>query len=147
MTPPELEAYLHIHIPITAAMQVGAVAVSDDAVTLRAPLAPNINHRETVFGGSASAVAILAAWALVHLRLDGGGLGHRLVIHRNTMSYDLPIAGDFTAVGRLSPDADWDRFASTLARHGKARISAVAELSFAGTVAGRLTAEFVALRS
>jgi thioesterase domain-containing protein len=57
----ELQAYLHAHIPLSAAMQVSVDAVAADGVTLRAPLAPNINHRETVFGGSASAVAILAA--------------------------------------------------------------------------------------
>jgi thioesterase domain-containing protein len=147
MSPAELEAYLHSQIPITAAMQVGAVSVSGDAVVLKAPLAPNINHRETVFGGSASAVAILAAWALVHLKLEAAGVAHRLVIQRNTMSYDRPIAGEFTAEGRLSPDADWHRFVNTLTRHGKARITAVAELVFAGGVAGRLTAEFVAIQA
>jgi thioesterase domain-containing protein len=59
----ELEDYLHVHIPLSAAMQVAVVAVDASGVTLAAPLAPNINHRDTVFGGSASAVAILAAWA------------------------------------------------------------------------------------
>ena len=58
-----------------------------------------------------------------------------------------PIAADFTATGRLAPDADWPRFVDSLHRHGKARISAAAELAVAGTVAGRLTAEFVALAS
>jgi thioesterase domain-containing protein len=147
MTPGELEAYLHSHIPLTAAMQVGAVAVADEAVVLKAPLAPNINHRDTLFGGSASAIAILAAWALVHLRLEAEAIPHRLVIQRNTMSYDLPVAGDFTVTGSLAPDADWDRFIGALVRHGKGRISAVAELAYAGAVAGHLTAEFVALKS
>ncbi|RYE53550.1 MAG: hypothetical protein EOP18_08925, partial [Rhizobiaceae bacterium] len=51
-------------------MQVRVVAASVERVTLSAPLAPNINHRATVFGGSASAVAILSAWSLLHLRLS-----------------------------------------------------------------------------
>jgi thioesterase domain-containing protein len=56
----ELERYLHQHIPLSEAMQVSVVEVHPEHVVLSAPLAPNINHRETVFGGSASAVAILA---------------------------------------------------------------------------------------
>src|SRR6266540_3523639 len=51
-----LQKYLHDHIPLSKAMDVEVVEATDDGVTLAAPLAPNINHRETVFGGSASAV-------------------------------------------------------------------------------------------
>jgi thioesterase domain-containing protein len=91
VTPAELEAYLHEHIPLSHAMQVAVVELGPDTVVLRAPLAPNINHRETVFGGSASAVAILAAWSLLHTRLTSAGISARLVIQRNTMSYDLLI--------------------------------------------------------
>ena len=50
-----LEQYLHAHIPLSAAMGVSVVQVADEAITLSAPLEPNINHRDTVFGGSASA--------------------------------------------------------------------------------------------
>ena len=59
-------------------MEVTVVEASLHQVVLSAPLAPNINHRETVFGGSASAVAILAAWSMLHLRLSAEGLGSRL---------------------------------------------------------------------
>jgi len=51
----ELESYLHAHIPLTRAMQVSVVSVEPDSVLLSAPLAPNTNHRDTVFGGSAAA--------------------------------------------------------------------------------------------
>ena len=86
MLPGELERYLHQHIPLSKAMQVSVVEVLPAGVVLSAPLAPNINHRDTVFGGSASALAILAAWSLLHTRLSGEGIASRLVIQRNTMS-------------------------------------------------------------
>ena len=60
----DIEHYLHAHIPLSLAMGVKVLSSSREAVRLSAPLAPNINHRATVFGGSASAVALLAAWAL-----------------------------------------------------------------------------------
>jgi hypothetical protein len=53
----ELEHYLHEHIQLSQDMGVEVVEATWGGVTLQAPLAPTINHRETVFGGSASAAA------------------------------------------------------------------------------------------
>jgi hypothetical protein len=89
-----------------------------EGTRLAAPLAPNINHRDTVFGGSAAALATLAAWTLLHARLTAAGLPSRLVIQRNTMDYDAPIPDDFTAEAALKVPAQWNRFATMLERRG-----------------------------
>lgn len=140
-----LQQYLYDHIPLSHAMQLRVLQVREEEVVVAAPLAPNINHRETVFGGSASAVAILAAWSLLHTRLHRAGIASRLVIQSNTMHYDQPIAGDFTARARLAEAEDWARFVRMLERRGKARIGVAAVLEYAGQPAGRLHGEFVAL--
>lgn len=145
MTPQDLELYLHQHIPLSLAMQVSAVAVSADSIVLGAPLAPNINHRETVFGGSASALAILAAWSLLHVRLVGEGAQSRLVIQRNSMEYLEPIAGAFTARSGLEEPQDWPQFRRMLLRRGKARIAVASVLECEGQIVGRFRGEFVAL--
>ena len=145
MCPEELEHYLHAHIPLSKAMEVSVLEVRSQLVTLSAPLAPNINYRDTVFGGSASAVAILAAWSLLHIRLTGEGIASRLVIQRNTMSYALPIDGAFTAVAPAPSAENWASFLRMLKRKGRARITAASELHFAGQVAARLEGEFAAL--
>ena len=142
MTDPALQAYLHEHIPLSRAMGVQVVASSVDAVTLGAPLAPNINHRDTVFGGSASAVATLAAWSLLHVRVTAQGLPSRLVIQRNSMEYLRPIAGDFTATATL--DGDWAAFTRMLARKGVARIAVRSQVDYSGEMAGLFRGEFVA---
>jgi thioesterase domain-containing protein len=139
----DLERYLHEHIPLSKAMQVSVVDVQTDGVTLHAPLAPNINHRDTVFGGSASAVAMLAGWSLLHTRLAGAGLSGRLVIQRNTMEYNLPIAGSFTARSFIQTPA-WERFVLTLKRKGRARLTVSCVLEYDGQLAGRFEGEFVA---
>lgn len=144
MTPSELENYLHAHIPLSRAMAVRVVSIADDKVILGAPLAPNINHRDTVFGGSASALAILSAWSLLHLRLTAAGQPSRVVIQRNSMDYLAPIGGDFTATATIGAEANWDRFLRMLSRKGIARITIGAELNYEGSVAGRLSGEFVA---
>jgi thioesterase domain-containing protein len=144
-SPAELQQYLHEHIPITRAMQVTVLEATPDAALLAAPLAPNINHRETVFGGSAAALATLAAWTLLHARLTAAGLPSRLVIQRNTMDYDAPIPTDFTATAALKEPAHWPRFITMLQRKGRARIAVVANLHCRGEPVGRFDGDFVAV--
>jgi thioesterase domain-containing protein len=146
-SPIELQQYLRDHIPLSHAMQVEVVALSDEAVVLRAPLAPNTNHHATIFGGSASALAILAAWSLLHTRLTNHAVSARLVIQRNTMEYERAISSDFTARSFLPGPEHWPRFIHTLTRRGKARIEVVATLEARGEITGRFTGEFVALTS
>ncbi|HWX68838.1 MAG TPA: thioesterase domain-containing protein [Steroidobacteraceae bacterium] len=145
MLPGELAQYVHEHIPLTRAMGVSVVSVEENAVILQAPLAPNINHRHTVFGGSASALAILAGWALLHVRLRVEGIADRLVIQRNTMEYEHPIGGQFTAHATLEHPDRWQSFTAMLARKGKARITVLAVLEQMERVAGRFSGQFVAL--
>ncbi len=141
----ELEKYLYDHIPLSKAMQVSVVSVQPEGVTLSAPLAANINHRDTVFGGSASAVAILAAWSLLHTRLASLSISSRLVIQRNSMHYALPISGTFTARSFIATEAAWESFTRMLKRKGRARITVSCVVEYAGQVAGQLEGEFVAL--
>lgn len=119
MLPDELEQYLHAHIPLSRAMAVSVVSVEASAVVLSAPLGPNINHREAVFGGSAS----LGAWALLQVRLRNEGIASRLVIQRNTMEYERPILGEFTARSSFEQPEQWQQFVQMLKRKGKARIA------------------------
>ncbi len=153
MTQPELsiadvERYLHVHIPISAAMRVSVRTASFDRVELAAPLGPNINHRETAFGGSIAAIATLSAWTLLNLRLQQAMIanGARLVIQRNTMSYDEPIEGDFSALCTFPDVSLWQRFLKTYERRGRARITLSAAVIHAGRAAAAFEGEFVALR-
>jgi thioesterase domain-containing protein len=146
---PEIEAeqYLHRHIPLSVAMGVRVKLATPERVELAAPLAPNINHHATVFGGSASAVATLSAWTLVHVGLRHAKVEATTVIQRNTMSYEEPIHGDFMAVCTLVDDSGWQRFLKTVERRGRARITMNAHLLFDGRRAASFEGDFVALRS
>ncbi len=145
MTPQDLQTYLHAHIPLSAAMQVHVEEVAEDHILLSAPLAPNINHRETVFGGSASALSILSAWSLLHVRLRKSGVAARLVIQSNRMDYLKPVAGAFSARSSLANAGQWPSFLRLLERRGRARAVVVADLLDGDAVAGRFEGEFVAL--
>ena len=141
----ELELFLRSRIPLSAAMAVEVRTASPAAVVIFAPLAPNLNHRDTAFGGSVSAVAILAAWSVLYVRMQAEGLEGRIVIRRNAMSYDRPIADDFTARAAAPDAADWARFRMTLARNRTARIRVDALVESGGDRAGKLEGEFAVI--
>jgi thioesterase domain-containing protein len=88
-----LEQYVHNHIPLIRTMGVKVREATDDKIVLFAPLEPNINHMHNIFGGSASTVAILAAWCLVYTKLELQGISGHVVIRKNTMLYENPKHG------------------------------------------------------
>jgi thioesterase domain-containing protein len=145
--PPQrlLEQYLRRQIPLSAAMGVRVNTATLERVELSAPLAPNVNHSETLFGGSAAALATLAAWALLHLRMEHAGLSARLVIQRSHMEYEAPIPGDFQALCRFSDEAAWERFRDTLARRGRARLTLAAQLLYEARRMATFEGDFVGL--
>lgn len=140
-----VQRYLYQYIPLSAAMGVEVRLASVGHVKLAAPLAPNVNHTETVFGGSAAALATLSAWTLLHLRLEDARLDARLVIQRSRMEYEKPIPGDFEAVCEFGDDLAWERFHTTLARHGRARLTLTAHLVHSTHRVASFEGDFVAL--
>jgi len=145
ITPQALQDYLYAHIPLSKAMGVEVKTATPQGVLLSAPLAPNINHRDTVFGGSASALAILSAWALLHVSMLDANIKARLVIQKNSMSYDLPMPGDFSAEAAAPAPEKWQRFLATLQKHKRARISIQSSLYCEGKKVGEFEGDFVAI--
>jgi len=140
-----LQSYLHKQIPLSQAMGVLVDSASTECVKLRAPIAPNINHEATVFGGSASAVAILSAWTLVYLRLEASGLPGRVVIHASNMLYQKPMTAAFRATASSGDEQAWERMLTAVRRARMARIVVHASLECEGMQTGRLEGTFVVL--
>lgn len=139
----ELEEYLHAHIPLSAAMGVAVTTATTERVTVAVPLAPNINHRHTAFGGSIATLGIIAGWSLVHLRLAGASC--RIVIQRSSTDYLAPAQGAFEATCTAdSPDADWERFSISLERRGTGRITLHSSLTCDGEAVAECEGVFVA---
>ena len=145
MDPAALTAYLHERIPLSRAMGIAVRRSDATGVVIEAPLAPNVNHRETVFGGSASTLGILAAWSALFVRMQAESIPGRIVIRRNTMSYEKPILGAFSAMAEAPQGESWERLRGTLSRSRMARVHVVATLESLSATVGRLEAEFAVM--
>jgi thioesterase domain-containing protein len=145
LTRAEVEAYLRRHIPLSAALGLRAVDVGGDRIVLEAPLGPNLNHQATAFGGSVSAVAILAGWATVHFRLRAAGYAALTVIQDSSIRYDAPIHSAFRAASTPVDDVTWSRFTRALARRGKGRVPVDVAVEADGRVAATFHGRYVAL--
>ena len=142
-----VEQYLHKHIPISKAMEVAVTSMDQYGVILSAPLAPNINHRNTAFGGSISTLAILSAWTFVHVQLELLNLSSRIVIQSNSLDYTNPATGNFQA-HCLAPDQEtWQRFITVLSKRRKSRLKLLARVYSNDLLVGQFQGKYVALRS
>lgn len=146
MTPDDLQSFLHERIPLTTAMQVAVKSCDRESVVLTAPLDANINHRSTLFGGSASALAILSTWSLVHLRVSADSpLETRIVIQRNAMEYLQPVSAEAEAVCLSPGESKWKHLLNGLHRKGLGRITLTSTLYSEGAAAARFQGTFVAI--
>lgn len=120
-------------IPLSGAMGITAEGFDGDALTIRAPLAPNINVHGTGFAGSLYAIAALCGWGLVHLKLEQANAPGSIVIASANISYDKPCNGDLVARCSWGEQSDaWQRYLDT----GKARFALTCEVSGAATLNG-----------
>ena len=149
-TPHELTEYLHMHIPVSAAMQVRAEVVDWDRLALVFPLAPNLNHNSTAFGGSLSSALMLAGWSMTHNRLRHLGYDTALVVSRSETRFLAPVASDFVATCEHSDDEAWSFFRECLDRKGRAKLRVSTQVCLCdqpeAKPAATMTGAFVAIR-
>jgi thioesterase domain-containing protein len=138
MTPAAtLERKLHDEIPLSLEMGIRVAAYDGTSLKMTAPLAPNINHKSTAFGGSLYALAVQCSWGMTHLKLTEAALHKHIVIQESNIRYLLPVDHDMQATRKLDGIA-FKKFLRTLARHDRARI----ELDFIIKLHGRPAVEF-----
>ncbi|WP_029236016.1 YiiD C-terminal domain-containing protein [Vibrio coralliilyticus] len=138
----ELESYLHAQIPASKALKMGVTSCSQQKVELSAPLEPNINHKNTAFGGSLSVIAILAGWSLVYMRLNG--VHNEIVIQESAMTYLKPAHGPFTATSFYKDSTDWSTFHRAFARRGRGRINVSSDILCGDEVVATFQGTYVA---
>lgn len=140
-----LECYMHAHIPLVAQMQVTVVGFGAEGLRLTAPLAPNINHERTAFGGSLASLMTLACWGYLWLQLEGEPKLH-IVVNEAQSSYLKPVTAELDTLCPPPAAEELQKFRATLTRRGKARIELSAEVRQGELIAARYLGSFVVYR-
>lgn len=138
-----LQETLYRDIPLSRSMQVEVSGLDMTGLRLRAPLAPNINHKDSAFGGSLTTLCTLAGWALLHVLLHERWPTATVVIQHAETQYRHPVITDFEACCSLPDAASFALLWRTLERHGRARIRLEATVAGADGPAVQFAGEFV----
>ncbi|HMH28411.1 MAG TPA: YiiD C-terminal domain-containing protein [Steroidobacteraceae bacterium] len=109
---------------IVLARPMGVIVESADdlSLVLRAPLAPNANHKGTAFGGSLYSLAVLTGWAWLTRFLATRKLDAEAVIQESSMRFLKPVRGEMRACLEIPAAADIDKFQKMLVRADRGRI-------------------------
>ena len=138
-----LRQTLRTEMPVTQHLGIEVASYRGGVLTLRAPLAANVNHKGTAFGGSLNAIATLACWGVLWLALGESGVAGEAVIQDSSVRYLRPVADDFTArAGPPDPEA-FQRLLAAIRRRGRGRIGLSAEVLDAGGVAVNFSGRYV----
>ena len=129
-----LESILHHDIPLTREMGLTVLDWQNQQLRLQLPLAANVNHKSTMFGGSLYCGAVLAGWGWLHLRLREAGIedGH-IVIQEGQINYPLPVTGDAIALCDAPNATVWKKFLAMYQRYGRARLTLQTRIVNAGS--------------
>ncbi|MGE5624216.1 MAG: YiiD C-terminal domain-containing protein [Bacillota bacterium] len=140
-----LERYMHAHIPLVSQMRVRVATYDAAGITLAAPLAPNINHEKSAFGGSLASLMTLACWGYLWLLLEAEKDLH-IVVNEAKLRYSKPVTGELVARCTAPGTEALAGFLQTLKRRGKARLELRAEVRQDGGLAAEYSGSFVAYR-
>jgi thioesterase domain-containing protein len=138
-----LEKTLHEEIPLTREIGIVVTSASPQLIELTAPLAPNINHKCTAFGGSLYAVAVLAGWSMVFARLHAAGLHAHIVIQDAQIEYLLPVVETINVRCELVSDTEFDRCLKLFSRKGRGRIALDVQIVTQQGVAVKFCGQYV----
>lgn len=138
----KLKDFFVEHLPITQFMGLEVESYDGEQLILTAPLEPNINDKQTAFGGSLYNAAVMACWGFVYLKTQEKGIECNQVVTGGEVKYKAPVAGTIRAIAQ-APNADeFDRFFADYNEAGKAKISLNAIITTDGKADSKVAVAF-----
>ena len=117
-----LQERIDREIMLAKPMGIIVESANDSSLVLRAPLAPNANHKGTAFGGSLYSLAVLTGWAWLTRFLATRRLDAEAVIQESSMRFLAPVHGEMRACIEIPAAADMDKLQKMLVRADRGRI-------------------------
>lgn len=140
-----IEQLVHKKIPISKDMGISLSKYDAEGLVVKAPLHKNINHKQTVFGGSLNAVATLSGWIFLYLMLDGFESPAHIVIQKSSIRYLKPVPNDFEAICEWPDHKELVSFQKMYQKKRRARIELHSKILVNGEPAVLFDGVFVAM--
>lgn len=119
----KLTQFFGEHLPITQFMDLDVECYDGQTLILTAPLEPNINDKQTAFGGSLYNVAVMACWGMVYLKTQEKGIQCNQVVTEGSVKYIAPVTGRLRAICHAPSDEELNIFFAGFDENGKAKIT------------------------
>jgi len=132
-------------IPLTQAMglQYQSFEFAPARLITTLPFGPNVNDKDTAFGGSIAALATFSGWSLATLLCRSQDLHCDIVVFKSELEFLKPINANFYSLSQLE-DEQREEFIKQLQERGKARLSIEVEIKQDNVVAACYRGDYAA---
>ncbi len=134
----KLSDFFKKNLPITQFMEMDVESYDGKTLILHAPLNPNINDKQTAFGGSLYNASVMACWGMAYLKTQEAGIVCNQVVTKACIEYKAPVQGAIRAICQAPDDETIEEFITAFKNKGRARITLQANIE----CSGRLAVEF-----
>jgi len=119
-----LSDFMTQHLPIAQALGIEVDSFSQQQLVLNAPLQPNINDKQSAFGGSIYSVCVMTCWGMVYLHALNNKIdAPNIAVGKAEIKYRAPVLSDFQAKCTVPDIEVFDDFISEYWQQGKAKIT------------------------
>lgn len=115
-------------MPVTQHLGIEPAGYRSGVIELRAPLAANVNHKGTAFGGSLNAIATLTCWSSLWLAMRETRIPGEIVIQDSSIKFVRPVTRDFHARSGPIDQAELEKLAAAVRKRGRGRITLGSEV-------------------
>jgi len=142
------QAKLYKQIPLVEFMRLSVTEISDSQIIATAPIEPNINDKNTVFGGSSAALMTICGWSLIKSNLEHQQIDNDVVIHQAKTDWVKAQEDDLIIEANLDEAIIWRDIAYKLAANkGSLKVNVNCQvLNTNREVCTTMMARFVILR-
>jgi len=119
----KLKQFFLDHLPITQFMGLEVESYDGDTLILTAPLEPNINDKQTAFGGSLYNAAVMACWGMIYLKTQEKDIKCNQVVAEGSMKYIAPVNGRIRAICHAPREKELAAFFESFNQKGRAKIT------------------------
>ena len=133
-------------MPPVVALGIEVDHYHDHQLSLRAPLAANLNDKGNAFGGSLCSLMTIAGWGIVSLTLAEAGLDADIYVADSRVRYLKPVFEDIVIDATFDDAGERAQLVDTLRKQGRASIRLKSESLLAeGGVAASFVGRYVAI--